>query len=186
MSDRSEYERGCEFVDDELTCTIEVSGASRITLKFKDECLYSCISKKLFNKIKKKSVIELQPITLNKFYLQNMEIMVLGAADMLIKLHQIKFKWRVLIIEKEFKTERTLPQEVILGADFKNICDGEARKIAICGIERTGLVYKMPAAHIRLCTCIKIPECYCYGIEIANHSRNVVNRIQEGRTIPKF
>ena len=182
MSDRSVYVRGCEFVYDELTCTIEVSGVSGITLKFRDECLYSCINKKLFNKIKKKSVIELQPITLNKFYVQNMEIIVLGAADILIKLQQIKFKWHVLIIEKEFKTE---PQEVILGADFKNICDGEARKIAICGIERTGLVYKIPAAHIRLCTCI-IPECYCYGIEIVNHSRNVINRIREGRTIPNY
>ena len=53
MSDRSVYVRGCEFVDDELTCTIEVSGVSGITLKFRDECLYSCISKRLFNKIKK-------------------------------------------------------------------------------------------------------------------------------------
>ena len=106
-----------------------------------------------------------------------MEIIVLGAVDILIKLQQIKFKWHVLIIEKEFKTERALPQEVILGADFKYVCDGEARKIAICGIERTSLVYKIPAAHIRLCTCV-IPECYCYGLEIVNHSkRNVVNRI---------
>ena len=86
MSDRSVYVRGCEFVDGELTCTIKVSGVSGITLKFRDECLYSCISKKLFNKIKNESVIELQPITLNKFYIQNMEIIVLGAADILIKL----------------------------------------------------------------------------------------------------
>ena len=100
MSDRSVYVRGCEFIDDELTTTIEVSGVSGITLKFRDKCLYSCISKKLFNKIKKKSAIELQPITLNKFYTQNMEIKVLGAADILTKLQQIKFKWHVLIIEK--------------------------------------------------------------------------------------
>ena len=54
MSDRSVHVRGYEFVDDELTCTKEVSGVSGITLKFRDECLYSCISKKLFKKIKKK------------------------------------------------------------------------------------------------------------------------------------
>ena len=101
MSDRSVYVRGCEFVDDELTCSTEVSGVSGITLKFRDKCLYSCISKKLFNKIKKKSVIELQPIILKRFRTQNMEILVLRAADILIKLQQIKFRWHVLIIEKK-------------------------------------------------------------------------------------